>query len=122
MGQMKKRVALAAAVACLSVSTAMAAATTLTPDQIKTTFGTGAPIKSESPGGAGFTIVLNTDGTATRTPKGSKLPTKGKWRVSDAGYCSTWVNNPEHCYTISQDGAKYTVLDATGKPAATWTK
>ena len=44
MGQMKKRVALAAAVACLSVSTAMAAATTLTPDQIKTTFGTGAPM------------------------------------------------------------------------------
>jgi hypothetical protein len=98
------------------------AATTLSPDEIKATFATGKPFASASPAGAQFTIVLNQDGSASRTPKGSKNPTLGKWRASDVGYCSTWGSGAENCYTIEQNGSTYSVRDSKGKLAARWTR
>ncbi len=105
---------------CIALPTL--AATTLSPDEIKTTFATGKPFASASPAGAHFTIVLNQDGSASRTPKGSKNATLGKWRVSDVGYCSTWGSGAENCYTVQQDGSAYSVRDSKGKLAARWTR
>jgi hypothetical protein len=99
------------------------AATTLSPTEIKATFATGEPFGSASPAGAQFIIILNPDGTASRTPKGSKNATLGKWRVSDAGYCSSWGgSSAENCYTVEQNGSTYSVRDSKGKLAARWTK
>ena len=44
----------------------------------------------------------------------------GKWHVDAKGYCSKWGNNNENCFTVKQDGTKYTVLDSSGKAVATW--
>jgi hypothetical protein len=107
-------------VSCIAFSAL--AATTLSPTEIKSTFATGKPFASASPAGARFTIVLNLDGSAARTPKGSKNATLGKWRVSDAGYCSTWGSGAENCYTVEPNGSTYSVRDSKGKLAARWTK
>jgi hypothetical protein len=98
------------------------AANTLSPEQIKSTFGTGQPFSSISPSGAAYTLVLNVDGSASRTPKGSKAAVTGTWRVASDGYCSKWGKNPENCYTIQKGAKAYTVLDSGGKIVARWRK
>ena len=112
---------LAIAVSCCLPLAAVAAATVLSPQQIKATFGTGAPFRSTSPAGVVNTLVLKADGTASRAPKGSTAATTGTWRLSDTGYCSKWGKNAENCYTIQVNANKYAVLDAKGKLAANWT-
>ena len=92
------------------------------PESIKATFGTGVSLSSTSPSGARFTLTLKPDGTATRAPKQSKMPTPGKWRLSKDGYCSTWSGGNENCFIIQQSGPKYSVLDSHGKLAAVWSR
>ena len=112
---------LVALVAISLVSAQAAAAGVLSPDDITATFGTGKPFASSSPAGARFFLILYPDGKASRTPKGSKIATVGKWRVSDAGYCSTWGSGNENCYTIEKGDKTYTIRDSTGKTVARWT-
>ena len=100
---------------------AVAAPVTLSPQQIGATFATGAPFKSASPAGTIFTLVLKAGGIASRTPKGSALGTDGTWRLNATGYCSKWGNNSENCFTVQNNGGKYSVMDAKGGLAAIWT-
>jgi len=109
-------------VGCLPTLQAAAATTALSPDAIKTTFGNGVPFSSTSPSGARYTLVLKPDGTATRAPKQSKAPTAGTWHLSKDGYCSTWSGGKENCFTIEQNGTKYSVLDIHGQLAAVWSR
>ncbi len=109
-------------VGCLPTLQAAAATTALSPDAIKATFGNGVPFSSTSPSGARYTLTLKPDGTAARAPKQSKAPTPGKWRLSKDGYCSTWSSGKENCFTIQQNGTKYSVLDSHGKLAAVWSR
>ena len=104
----------------MASSTAFAAVTTLSPAQIKATFGTGVPFQSSSPSGTNFTITLKPDGTAVRVQLPGKAQSKGTWHVNTTGYCSKWGSSTENCYTIHQDGTKYPVLDAKNKTVATW--
>jgi hypothetical protein len=101
-------------------SAAMAAGTALTPDQIKTTFATAKPFVATSAAGVAVTLTLKPDGSATALVKGSNKADTGKWRLSDNGYCTQWGKKPEHCYTVQRDGAKYAVIDDSGKVAAHW--
>lgn len=109
-------------VAISLVSMPASAASGLSADAITATFGTGVPFSSTSPAGAQFTLILYPDGKASRIPKGSKIATVGKWRVSDAAYCSTWSKGTENCYTIQKGDKNYTVRDSTGKTVARWTQ
>jgi hypothetical protein len=99
----------------------MAAGTTLSPDEIKATFGTGKPFTAASTSGKAFSLTLKADGSALEMPKGKKSGRKGTWRVSDKGYCSTWGTNNEHCYTVQKNGTKYDVLDSGRHIIAIWT-
>src|SRR5689334_9890306 len=95
---------------------AMAGATSLSPDEIKATFGNGKPfMASSTTGSKTYSFTLKPDGTALRTAKGSTTPTSGTWRVNDKGYCSKWGTSAEACYTIEKNGKTYTVRDAAGK-------
>lgn len=105
------------------VSVPVIAATPLTPDQIKTTFGTGKPIHGVAmPGGRRYSLILSTDGTATMTMLNDKSVRTGTWRVSKTGYCSKWGSNAEHCYAIQQNGKSFDVLKHPGTVIAHWTK
>src|ERR1700690_21562 len=85
----------ASAVFCLPVvalaatKPAPATDTPLTAKQIQTTFGTGTPFSSSTTTGTTYVMVLNKDGTASRTPKKGKA-IAGKWTASKDEYCSTW--------------------------------
>lgn len=93
----------------------------VTPDQIKTTFATGVPFTSTSPNGKVVMITFKADGTAHRLDKGSKSKGEnGKWRASATGYCSTWGNSTERCYTVLKDGENYPVMNASNGVVARW--
>jgi hypothetical protein len=94
---------------------------TLTPDDIKTTFGTGLPFSAATPGGQIVMMTLKPDGTAQAAPKGKKKVNKGKWRLSDTGYCTKWGKSAEHCYTVQKNGAGYDVKNPAGVVVAHWT-
>jgi hypothetical protein len=98
----------------------MAAVPTMSPAEIKATFGTGKPFSATSSGGQTYTFTFNPDGTAIQAPKGSGAVTKGTWRVNDKGYCSKWGTNAEHCYTVERNGDKFDVRDSSGKAISRW--
>ena len=117
------RTAAALLLASTFAATALAAATPLSPAEIKATFGTGKPFTANSTtGGASFTFVLKPDGSATQTSKGATASVvTGMWRVNDKGYCSKWGGNAEHCYTVEKNGTRYDVKDAAGHIISRWT-
>jgi hypothetical protein len=113
---------LAAALLAVTAAPVFAAATVLTPTEIKATFGTGKPFTAASTTGSKtYSFTLNPDGTAMRTAKGSTAVTGGTWRVNEKGYCSKWGNGTESCYTIEKDGKSFTVRDTGGKSVSRWT-
>ena len=97
-----------------------ARAAALTPKEIQATFATGTPFSSTTPTGTTYTIVLKSDGTASRTPRKSKVAITGTWRLSKDGYCSTWGKNSENCYKIEKGTGRYNVLDKSGARVAYW--
>jgi uncharacterized membrane protein len=115
------RLAMATAVA-VSIALPAFAATSLSPDEIKATFGTGSPIAGRTPGGMTYTLTLGSDGSAQMVLlKGQKTTSTGTWHVSKDGYCSKWATNPERCYTVAKNGKHYDVTNAAGNVIASWT-
>jgi len=107
----------------LAMSGPALAAKPMSPDDIKTAFGTGTPIDGVAvPGGRKYSLTLKADGTAEMTLTNDKSTKTGTWHVSKDGYCSKWGDKPEHCYKVVQDGKRWDVLDASGKTIAHWTK
>jgi hypothetical protein len=102
-----------------------AAATPLSPAEIKATFGTGVPFAAASAtGSARYSFVLKPDATATRTSKGGTHETtvSGTWRVDEKGYCTKWGSKAmENCYTVEKNGKRYDVKDSAGKIISHWT-
>jgi hypothetical protein len=120
---MRKLHALLTAVVLAFPASALAAGP-LTPAAVQSTFGTGVAFNASNVGGKTYTVVLSADGTAKRTPKGSKTAEAGTWRAAGAGYCSKWgKTTAEQCYSIEQATAtRYDVFNATNKLIAHWTK
>jgi hypothetical protein len=120
MRRLAQDVLLVAAVFCFPLQALAAPLTPMTPKEIQATFGTGTSFSSSTPTGTTYTIVLNSDGTASRTPRRSKVAITGTWRVSKDGYCSTWAKSMEKCFKIEKDTDRYKVLDKSGTVAAYW--
>ena len=93
----------------------------LTPDQIRTLFGTGKPFTATSVSGIKtYAFTFNPDGSAMERLKGAKKGVSGKWRVSDNGYCTTWNGGTEHCYTVDKGAKSYEVRDLGGDLISNW--
>jgi hypothetical protein len=103
-------------------ASATQAAEFLTPDQIKTTFGTGVPFVAETLAGKARTMTLKVDGSAEVVSKGKKAGETGKWRVSADGYCSTWGKGTENCFLIKKAGKKYAVMTTKKAIVAHWSR
>src|ERR1700704_789858 len=71
---------------------------------VQATFGTGVAFNEAVVGGKTYSMVLNIDGTAKRTPTGSKTAETGTWRAANAGYCSKWGTKAEECYAVEKMG------------------
>lgn len=99
----------------------LAATTALSPDEIKSTFGTGKPFTATSLSGKVYLFTFKPDGSAVEVVKGKKKATTGAWRVSDKGYCTKWGGGTEHCYSVSKVSDHYEVRDAGGHLISNWT-
>jgi hypothetical protein len=108
------------AVMMFSVPLTAVAAAALTPREIGATFATGTPFSSTTPSGTSYSIVLKSDGSASRTPSRSNTAIAGTWRLSTDGYCSTWGKSAENCYRVEKDAGRYKVLDKSGSTVAYW--
>ncbi len=115
------RTTLIALATLAAVTPVLAAATVLTPTEIKTVFGSGKPFTATSTSGQSFTFTFKVDGTASQVSKSGTTATIGKWRVSEKGYCTKWGTSGEHCYTVEKNGDRYDVRDSTGKAISRWT-
>jgi len=108
------------AVLLSGVPAVAAAAEKLAPSEIQKIFAVGKPFAATAPSGKAVTITLNPDGSATAVPKGKKKSTRGKWRVSDTGYCTTWGKGSEQCYIVRKAGEQYEVMNQRGLVVARW--
>ena len=110
-----------AAVVLSGVPALAAGAEKLTPSEIQKIFVIGKPFAAIAPSGKAVTIIFNPDGSASAVPKGKKKGTKGKWRASDTGYCTTWGKGSEQCYTVRKAGEQYEVMNQRAIVVARWT-
>jgi len=94
----------------------------LAPADIGAAFMTGQAFAATANTGKIIMITFKPDGSALAVPKGEKKGNKGKWRLSDKGYCTTWGKSPEHCYTVRLTGTSYEVLSGTSIVVAHWAK
>jgi hypothetical protein len=111
---MRLRIA-AAACACLAgFGIACAApAGKLAPNDIQSTFFNGEAFTSSTPSQAiTYKMVFMADGTMTRDPQGkSGVKGEGTWKLSKDGFCTTWKNSPQNCFTLmSGSDNKYSVM------------
>jgi hypothetical protein len=93
---------------------------TLSPQEIKDTFGTGKPFIAEAASGTIVVLTLSPDGAARVTPKVKTKALTGIWRISDKGYCTTWGHADEKCYTVQKKRDGYDVINSRGAVIARW--
>jgi len=105
---------------CIGSSSAVAE--DIKPTDIQKIFAIGKPFPATAPTGKVVIMTLDPDGSAIAVPKGKKKGTKGTWRLTDTGYCSTWGKGPDHCYTVRPQGEGYDVVNKSGVVVARWRK
>jgi hypothetical protein len=118
------RVLIASIVVCAGLlSGAATAASKLTPEEIQSTFFTGAEFTAATPSGVKFKMIFTVDGKVRRQPTGNGgARSEGNWKLDENGYCTTWKGGKPNCFTVvTADKNKWSVMKG---PAviATWTK
>ena len=115
------RASLAAVVAILATATPVVAAT-LTPNEIQATFFTGQPFTASATN-VKYKMVFSADGKMTREPAGTAgSKSEGTWKLSKDGFCTTWKNSPQNCFTLVSAGEnKWSVMKGP-VVMATWSK
>ncbi len=100
-----------------------AAATRLTPAEIKSTFFNGQPFGATTPSGVKFKIVFAPDGTVSREPVG-KAGTKGEgtWTLDQEGFCTTWKGQKPTCFVVLSSGANQWSIMKKSALMAVWSK
>ena len=99
------------------------AATRLTPTEIQTSFFDGKAFTATTPSKIEFKLTFTPDGKVTRDPVGkSGTRGEGTWKLSKDGFCTTWKNAKQSCFTLVVAGAnKWTVMRGPAN-VATWSR
>ena len=99
------------------------AATRLSPNEIQAQFFNGQPFTSSMPSNTKFTMVFKVDGTVTRKPQGKTgVGGEGTWKLSKDGFCTTWKDGKENCFTLVTAGEnKWSVIKGAAS-VETWSK
>ncbi|MGA9892216.1 MAG: hypothetical protein WBE48_23455 [Xanthobacteraceae bacterium] len=97
-------------------------ATKLAPNDIQSTFFTGQPFTAATNSNVKFMMTFTPDGKMTRAPAGGGGRGEGTWKLSKAGFCTTWKNAGANCFTVTSAGNnKWSVLKGS-TIMATWSK
>jgi hypothetical protein len=73
--------------------------------------------------GAPVLMRLASDGKASLSAGNTR--DTGTWRLSDAGYCTTWANiraGQERCFTVVRAGTVFKVANPDGSPSGQFTQ
>ena len=99
------------------------AAATLAPNEIQAAFFTGQPFTASTPSNVKFKMTFTPDGKVTREPVGkSGVKGEGTWKLDKAGFCTTWKNSKQGCFTVTTNNDnKWSVMRGTTL-VAVWTK
>ena len=110
------------AATALCVVTAVAAGK-LTPSEVQATFFNGQPFTAATPQGIRYKMVFTADGKMTREPQGKAgVRGDGTWKLSKDGFCTTWKNSPQNCFTLLAAGDnKWSVMKGNSL-VGTWSK
>ena len=95
----------------------------LAPADIQSAFFTGMPFTSSTPQNIKYTMTFTADGKMMREPQG-KAGVKGDgiWKLSKDGFCTTWKNSPQNCFTLVDAGDnKWSVMKGNSL-VGTWSK
>jgi len=119
------RVVIASSVLIVVLATSAVAAPPagkLSPEDIQKTFFTGQPFVASSPSNVKFKMTFTADGKIKRVPMGKGSRSEGTWTLSKDGFCRSWKNSKEECFTVVSAGAnKWSVLKGS-TIMATWSK
>ena len=80
----------------------------------------GRTLAGRTPTGAAVAMTFGADGKATLSGAASDA---GTWRVSDEGYCTTWLRiraGQERCFTARRAGGRIEVLNPDGSLSGTF--
>lgn len=113
----------ATGLAALIAGPTAAFATKLAPADIQTTFFDGAAFTAETPSGVKFQMTFTPDGKVMRRPldrSGSRG--EGTWKLAPDGFCTTWKNSRQTCFTILSGGGKTWSVMKSSTPVAVWSK
>jgi len=106
---------------------AVAAAETMAPADIRTTFFNGQPFTAASPSGTKFTMIFTPDGKMTREPvEQSGTKNTGTWKLNAKGFCTAWGHVAATCFTVVPSGENKWIVQKTATTIATtvavWSK
>jgi len=122
---MRMRIAAAACAFLAGLDPAGAApAGKVAPNDIQSTFFDGKPFTSSTANQAiTYRMVFSADGMMTREPQGkSGVKGEGTWKLSKDGFCTTWKNSPQNCFTLLAAGDnKWSVMKGNSV-IGTWSK
>jgi hypothetical protein len=95
----------------------------LAPNDIQSTFFTGQPFTSSTPQNIQYKMVFTADGKMTREPLGKAgVKGDGTWKLSKDGFCTSWKNSPQNCFTLVSAGEnKWSVMKGNSL-IGTWSK
>jgi hypothetical protein len=95
----------------------------LAPNEVQSTFFNGEPFTSSTPQNIQYKMVFSADGKMTREPLGrAGVKGEGTWKLSKDGFCTTWKNSPQNCFTLLSSGdKKWSVLKGSSI-IGTWSK
>jgi hypothetical protein len=120
---MQSRLAIMLSTSAMLAATGAMAATRLSPTEIQTSFFDGKAFTATTPSKIEFKLVFTPDGKVSREPVG-KSGTKGEgtWKLSKDGFCTTWKNAKQSCFTLVVAGAnRWTVMRGPAN-VATWSR
>ena len=117
---------IAGAICALLAGTGLACAAgaaKLTPNDIQSTFFTGEPFTSATPQNIQYKMVFTADGKMTREPVGKAgVKGEGTWKLSKDGFCTTWKNSQQNCFTLVSAGEnKWSVMKGKSL-VGTWSR
>jgi hypothetical protein len=117
---------IAAAICALAAGAGLACAAPagkLAPNDIQSTFFAGQPFTSSTPQNIQYKMMFTADGKMTREPLGKAgVKGEGTWKLSKDGFCTTWKNSPQNCFTLVSAGEnKWSVMKGNSQ-IGTWSK
>jgi hypothetical protein len=80
----------------------------------------GLGLASAAPAGQ----LAPADIQSTREPQGKAgVKGEGTWKLSKDGFCTTWKNSPQNCFTLVSAGDnKWSVMKGGKSLVGTWSK